>query len=122
MLEADPIFKDAEITELAKETDDEDLKSRASALFGQLSSGHKIVLLTITRLVETVEERTLVLLTSLKRTYIRHSCQRSCSCTLRPTDRPKWCCSNHRDTLARCAAGGAEKLHGRSDGQVARLG
>ncbi|OYQ67928.1 hypothetical protein B9G53_00495 [Pseudanabaena sp. SR411] len=30
--------------------------------FEKLSSGHKVVLLTITRLVETVEERTLVLL------------------------------------------------------------
>lgn len=35
---------------------------RGRSLFGKLSSGHKIVLLTITRLVETVEERTLVLL------------------------------------------------------------
>lgn len=30
--------------------------------FGELSSGHKVILLTITRLVETVEEKTLVLL------------------------------------------------------------
>lgn len=62
-LEADPIFKDAEVASIA----DEDLSkrefgARAQALFGKLSSGHKIVLLTITRLVETVEERTLVLL------------------------------------------------------------
>lgn len=34
----------------------------ASAWFGRLSSGHKIVLLTMVRLVDTVEERTLVLL------------------------------------------------------------
>lgn len=39
-----------------------DLDSHQSALFGRLSSGHKIVLLTITRLVETVEERSLVLI------------------------------------------------------------
>jgi predicted ATP-dependent endonuclease of OLD family len=32
------------------------------SLFNKLSSGHKVVLLTTTRLVETVEERTLVLL------------------------------------------------------------
>ncbi|MBZ9910305.1 MULTISPECIES: AAA family ATPase [Mesorhizobium] len=61
MLEADPIFKDADVAQLAAE-DEDDASSEASRLFGQLSSGHKIVLLTITRLVETVEERTLVLL------------------------------------------------------------
>lgn len=63
MLEADPIFKEAEVAELATgEVDEKDLKKQARSLFGRLSSGHKIVLLTITRLVETVEERTLVLL------------------------------------------------------------
>lgn len=63
MLEADPIFKDAEVAELAAaEADEVELKKQAKALFNRLSSGHKIVLLTITRLVETVEERTLVLL------------------------------------------------------------
>jgi len=63
MLETDPIFKDAAVADLALENeDDEQLKSSAKKLFGKLSSGHKIVLLTITRLVETVEERTLVLL------------------------------------------------------------
>ncbi|MCL1047961.1 AAA family ATPase [Shewanella electrodiphila] len=35
---------------------------KAKALFKRMSSGHAIVLLTITRLVETVEEKTLVLL------------------------------------------------------------
>jgi hypothetical protein len=62
MLEADPIFKDAEVAELADNRETDDLKPRALSLFGKLSSGHKIVLLTITRLVEAVEERTLVLL------------------------------------------------------------
>jgi ABC-type multidrug transport system ATPase subunit len=63
MLEADPIFQAADVTNLANEMlEDEKQKSLASKLFGKLSSGHKIVLLTITRLVETVEERTLVLL------------------------------------------------------------
>jgi ABC-type molybdenum transport system ATPase subunit/photorepair protein PhrA len=64
-LEADPIFKDSEVTRLVDaddEDEEQDLKTRASALFRNLSSGHKIVLLTITRLVEAVEERTLVLL------------------------------------------------------------
>jgi ABC-type sulfate/molybdate transport systems ATPase subunit len=38
------------------------VQTDASSIFRQLSSGHKIVLLMITRLVETVEERSLVLL------------------------------------------------------------
>ena len=61
MLEADPIFSDANITAI---TEDADEASTAEALqaFKDLSSGHKIVLLTMTRLVELVEERTLVLL------------------------------------------------------------
>lgn len=63
MLAADPIFREADVASLAvAEMDDDALKSVARKLFGDLSSGHKIVLLTITRLVETVEERTLVLL------------------------------------------------------------
>jgi predicted ATP-dependent endonuclease of OLD family len=63
MLAADPIFREADIASLAAtEVDDDTLKTLARKLFGNLSSGHKIVLLTITRLVETVEERTLVLL------------------------------------------------------------
>lgn len=63
MLEADPIFSDAQVAELAESAADEKLlKAKASHLFRNFSSGHKIVLLTITRLVETVEERSLVLL------------------------------------------------------------
>jgi hypothetical protein len=70
MLESDPIFADAQVAELAAEidddgalrTDDEGLRVRAREVFRGLSSGHKIVLLTVTRLVESVEERTLVLI------------------------------------------------------------
>lgn len=63
MLEADPIFNDANVAGLAEaDVDDEDLKQKARTLFRRLSSGHKIVLLTVTRLVESVEERSLVLL------------------------------------------------------------
>lgn len=62
MLETDPIFKDAEVATLADESDNEEFEKRALTLFRRLSSGHKIVLLTITRLVETITERTLVLL------------------------------------------------------------
>ena len=57
-LEADPIFKDIGISNLINSRNF--LKTRK--VFENLSSGHKIVLLTITKLVETVEERTLVLL------------------------------------------------------------
>ncbi|WP_343240030.1 ATP-binding protein [Streptomyces sp. SID12488] len=63
MLEADPIFSDARVADLADSAANEsELSGRALLLFRNLSSGHKIVLLTITRLVESVEERSLVLL------------------------------------------------------------
>ncbi|MFD0673488.1 AAA family ATPase [Cohnella sp. GCM10027633] len=88
MLSSDPIFDQADVGSLLRppqidevvsfqETPDEAnkrrpnesfdemcalLKRKARALFHPLSSGHKIVLLTLTRLVETVEERTLVFL------------------------------------------------------------
>lgn len=63
MLETDPIFKANDVAALADATQDEkEIRFAARKLFGKMSSGHKIVLLTITRLVETVEERTLVLL------------------------------------------------------------
>jgi ABC-type multidrug transport system ATPase subunit len=63
MLETDPIFRALDVATLADDTQTEkEIRFAARRLFGKLSSGHKIVLLTITRLVETVEERTLVLL------------------------------------------------------------
>lgn len=62
ILESDPIFKDAEVSQIAKLSVDEAFKKTTSSIFNKLSSGHKIVLLTITRLVETIEERSLVLL------------------------------------------------------------
>ncbi|MFJ4781299.1 AAA family ATPase [Streptomyces sp. NPDC088762] len=37
------------------------LRARLARVFGSLSSGHKVVLLTVTRLIELVTERTLVL-------------------------------------------------------------
>lgn len=60
-LESDPIFEEADVTALL-DTDTEVLGRSASLLFHKLSSGHKVVLLTITKLVECVEERTLVLM------------------------------------------------------------
>jgi predicted ATPase len=63
MLQADPIFRDTEVSSLAQSgVELDEVKADARRLFKNLSSGHKIVLLTITRLVETVEEKTLVLL------------------------------------------------------------
>jgi predicted ATPase len=64
MLEIDPLFEDINVTAWT-EPDNSDLdrwKKRFRQFFKKLSSGHAIVLLTITRLVETVEESTLVLL------------------------------------------------------------
>ena len=60
-LESDPIFEEADVKALL-DVDTDDLGRSASRLFRKLSSGHKIVLLTITKLVERVEERTLVLM------------------------------------------------------------
>jgi predicted ATPase len=64
MLESDPIFHDADVSSLAEQRDEpeEDLRLRARDIYRNLSSGHKIVLLTVTKLVESVEERSLVLL------------------------------------------------------------
>lgn len=62
ILEADPVFKDADVSSLASQAEGEDFRKAALATFKKLSSGHKIVLLTITRLVEFAEERTLVLM------------------------------------------------------------
>lgn len=63
LLEADPIFADTGIGDIvAAEQDVEYALELISATFRGLSSGHKIVLLTITRLVETVEEKSLVLI------------------------------------------------------------
>ncbi|WP_198666134.1 ATP-dependent endonuclease [Tropicimonas sp. IMCC34043] len=62
MLESDPIFRITRISELADIEEIEEFKKIASSRFRNLSSGHKIVLLTITKLVELVRERSLVLL------------------------------------------------------------
>lgn len=60
-LESDPIFEEADVTALLALNLD-DVGRSVSRLFRRLSSGHKIVLLTITKLVESVDERTLVLM------------------------------------------------------------
>lgn len=57
---SDPMFRDADILGLLENGDD--WREQAHSLFKRLSSGHAIVLLTTTRLVELVDERTLVIL------------------------------------------------------------
>lgn len=59
-LENDPLFAEADLKSLLTFSNEEWIEP-AQELFRQLSSGHAIVLLTITRLVELVDERTLVI-------------------------------------------------------------
>lgn len=62
VLETDPIFQESEISKIAEVKGVEEIKNYASEVFIKLSSGHKIILLTMTRLVETIEEKSLVIL------------------------------------------------------------
>jgi predicted ATPase len=76
LLESDRLFMRSEVWRLIELYDDfvanhgnqetkeilDQVRKQARALFKRLSSGHKIVLLTITRLIETLEERSLVIL------------------------------------------------------------
>ena len=59
-LETDPLFRDAEISVGADPSSV--AGGEAQALFESLSSGHKIVLLAMTHLADSVAERTLVLI------------------------------------------------------------
>ncbi|MGV0982278.1 MAG: AAA family ATPase [Polynucleobacter sp.] len=61
-LESDDLFAEANIPSLLEIPPGDDWKIYCEDLFKRLSSGHAIVLLTITRLVELVDENTLVLL------------------------------------------------------------
>ena len=60
-LEADPLFAEAEVSNLVNVQEDS-FGREAGIIYRRLSSGHKIVLLTITKLVEHVEEKTLILM------------------------------------------------------------
>lgn len=63
LLESDPIFASAGLADLVHSAeDDQEAIPELPGIFKRLSSGHKIVLLTVTKLVETVEEKSLVLL------------------------------------------------------------
>jgi len=61
LLEADPLLCDTGVRTKIDD-DQEGSRSRVEKWFGKLSSGHSIVLLTITKLVALVEESTLVLI------------------------------------------------------------
>lgn len=68
-LQSDPVFRAAQLTDLIdadisnhEHQEANEDRERALGTFKSLSSGHKIVLLILTRLVEKVEERTLVLI------------------------------------------------------------
>lgn len=61
-LQHDPIFRDGDISGLIELADrDTSYRNRVKALFDGLSSGHKIVLLSITRIIQTVQEKSLVI-------------------------------------------------------------
>lgn len=61
-LESDSNFADIRLTELAGLHDKTELETEAYSKIEHMSSGHMIVLLTLTSLIETVEEKTLVLI------------------------------------------------------------
>ncbi|WP_421611828.1 AAA family ATPase [Agrobacterium tumefaciens] len=61
LLEADPLFLDANAQAVIDDIG-EGWEARTRTWFRRLSSGHSVVLLTITRLVELVEEKSLVLI------------------------------------------------------------
>lgn len=62
-LQSDPVFRAAQLTSMIdKNLSKKEELTEVLKIFKALSSGHKIVLLTLTRLVEKVEERTLVLI------------------------------------------------------------
>ena len=61
VLEADPLFEEVNVSGLSEDSV-EDFKDRGQRFFHNLSSGHSVVLLTISKLVELVEERSLILI------------------------------------------------------------
>jgi hypothetical protein len=61
-LASDPLFAEIVPSSLLNIENVSELRSDATSMFKKLSSGHGIVLLTLCMLIETVEEKTLVLL------------------------------------------------------------
>lgn len=62
MLSSDPLFEEIGLQERLLGYQGEDLENEARKIFRRMSSGHSVVLLTITKLIEKVEEKTLVLI------------------------------------------------------------
>jgi predicted ATP-dependent endonuclease of OLD family len=63
LLQSDPVFRAAELNSMIdRNLNDSDEKAAILKTFKALSAGHKLVLLSLTRLVEKVEEKTLVLI------------------------------------------------------------
>jgi len=62
-LQTDPVFRAAQLaTMIEQDLSNKEMRDEIKSTFKALSSGHKIVLLTLTLLVEKVEEKTLVLI------------------------------------------------------------
>jgi hypothetical protein len=61
-LQSDPNFEQAGITELIELDDSRRSRAIILKLYRRLSSGHKIVLLTLTKLIEKLQERSLVIM------------------------------------------------------------
>jgi len=59
LLESDPLFKEIDLLSIFND-DGKVNKEKAKSLYKRLSSVHKIIMLTVTKLVEKVEEKTLV--------------------------------------------------------------
>ncbi|PZR14336.1 MAG: hypothetical protein DI539_18970 [Flavobacterium psychrophilum] len=62
ILETDPIFKAAQVTKIAKIAENKAFVNESKTVFSNLSSGHKIILLSITNLVIHIEEKSLVII------------------------------------------------------------
>lgn len=62
ILEGDPMFSSYGVRDLIRLGDPVVVSEELPGIFGNLSSGHKIVLLSISKLVQTVQEKTLVLI------------------------------------------------------------
>lgn len=62
-LQSDQIFNDSDVMRLgALDPSVDSFESECRKMFKRFSSGHRVVMLTITKLVETIEEKSLVLL------------------------------------------------------------
>lgn len=64
ILESDPLFAENNLTKMldSKDINGEGFYIEAKKIFKRMSSGHSIVLLTITKLIEFIEEKSLILL------------------------------------------------------------